>query len=447
MPLLLDRHLLLDGSGDVAVSNYTTAITGDLDVRVKCRATDWTPVANRMISTQFAGANYNYLFYLTPGGLLSFAYSTNGVALVTKTSSVALGTTAGLTDNLSDIWVRVVHDVDNGAAGNDVLFYYSTNGTTWTQLGTTQTTAGTVTRFNSAAAHLVGAYVVAGEPWAGRIYSAEIRNGIAGTIVANPDFTDPAWSWDATSGTDRLGNTWTLTGCRIDGWAPVVAEQHLSLNATNAAASNYTTAVTGDLDVRVKCRAADWTPAANVTLASQAGGAGARNWMLILESTATLRFYYSTDGTNWTTKGENVHLHDAVSLVDNVTDIWLRVTHDVDDGAAGSDVDFYYSWDGTTWVKYATAHTAATATRFNAVYAHKVGVNAVADNLWNGRIYKAEIRDGIAGTIVADPDFGNPSRFRPLVNTGTDAAGNTWTLSNGARIAGVPIIPSKLRGL
>lgn len=209
----MSTYLYSDGSGVPATADLTTAITGDLDVRAKIRATDWTPAGRwPSIAAQFEGANQNWAFHLDGSGALALYYSLDGTALLYAASTAVLQTAASLTDNVTDIWVRLVHDVDNGAAGNDIKFYYGTDGATWTQLGTTVTAAGTVARYNSTAVHYAGA--AAGLTyWTGRIYSAEIRSGIGGTAVAAPDFT--TWAVTDTVKDDAQGNTWTLTSAVI----------------------------------------------------------------------------------------------------------------------------------------------------------------------------------------------------------------------------------------
>jgi len=220
----------MDGYGDYATSNYTMAVTGDLTVIAKIRAADWTPSVLKIIACQTDGAtDRNWNFYLQTTGALVFSYSTDGTATVTKTSSAVLQTAASLTDNASDIWVKATHDVDNGAGGNDVKFWYSTDETTWTQLGTTQTTAGTVTRYNSTTAHRVGMMGSSWwASWAGRIYGVWAYSDLTETTcVLSPDFTTTPWSAGVTSGADAQGNTWTLTNAYIDwdqDWSRVVGQ-------------------------------------------------------------------------------------------------------------------------------------------------------------------------------------------------------------------------------
>jgi hypothetical protein len=326
-------------------------------------------------------------------------------------STVALGATAGLTDNLSDIWVKVTHDVDNGAGGNDVKFYYSTDGVAWTQLGTTVTTAGTVTRFGSTESHRVGAYAGTSNPWNGRIYSAHVLIGIGGAAVLNPDFT--AWTVGQTSKADAIGNTWTLTGCFV---VPA-------------------SSITGDLDVRVKCRAVDWTPASAMYLVSHAVDATHFGWGLRLLATSAPDFVFTVDGSTFI---QHLCTASLPGVVDNVTDIWIKVTFDADDGLGNAVTKFYTSSDGSTWTQLGSTVTDAAGPYVlysPAATGMKVGAYTSAGlGGWNGYIYKAEIRNGIAGTVVANPDFTDY-----IWGTGdtvnNDAKGNAWTLTNAKIIA------------
>lgn len=91
-------------------------------------------------------------------------------------------------------WVRVTLDVDNGASGHTVTFYTSSDGVTWTQLGTATTRGGTSALYYPSVRYEIGARTVSSEPVVdGRIYYVEIRNGIAGNPVTpvSPDNWEP----------------------------------------------------------------------------------------------------------------------------------------------------------------------------------------------------------------------------------------------------------------
>ncbi|MFH0980285.1 MAG: hypothetical protein V2A79_01940 [Planctomycetota bacterium] len=215
----MSTFLHLDGLSDWAASDYATPITGDLDVRAKVRATDWTPPGPYFVAGQWGAAgNLGWHLYLYSTGALVLETSSNGTATHNCICDVYLHDAVTLVDNSTDIWIRVTHDRDDGGGVNHVTkFYFSLNGTDWTQVGSTLTEAGAAAIFSTTAVMRVGndAYPTATLSWNGRIYSVEVRNGIGGTIVANPDFTASPWDVGETVNDDAQGNTWTLTGAYI----------------------------------------------------------------------------------------------------------------------------------------------------------------------------------------------------------------------------------------
>lgn len=181
------------------------SFAGDIDVRVKVRCDDWTPASVQVLVAKYGGgSNSSWLFRLNSAGTLNFIASANGSAsTVNATSTAATGFTDGFTG-----WLRVTLDVDNGASGNDTKFYTSVDGTTWVQLGSTVTTASTLSIYDSTVSVTVGGRPSAGETLIGNIYKAEVYEGIAGTLRASPDFS--AQSAGTTSFADAQGNTWTV---------------------------------------------------------------------------------------------------------------------------------------------------------------------------------------------------------------------------------------------
>lgn len=102
------------------------------------------------------------------------------------------------------IAVRVTHQ---GAAG-DITFYTATSiGGTWTQHGTVTHLAPVLSIFNSADPLYVGTRAGV-DPFLGSIRAIELRNGVGGTVVANPDFT--AQTPGVTSFNDAAGRAWTI---------------------------------------------------------------------------------------------------------------------------------------------------------------------------------------------------------------------------------------------
>lgn len=179
-------------------------ITGDLDVRVHVAADDWTPVAGGAVVAQWlvAGNQRGWITQINPAGTLTLFWSADGIATLTATSTAAPGGVDG-----QGLWLRYTLDVDNGAGGRDIRFYISTDdGITWQQLGATVTQAGVTSVFNSTANLTVGSYNNgATARLAGTVFSVEVRNGINGTIIADPDFQQPH---RYSSFEDDAGNTW-----------------------------------------------------------------------------------------------------------------------------------------------------------------------------------------------------------------------------------------------
>lgn len=182
-------------------------ITGDLDVRVHVAMDDWTPAANSTLCSKWTGSGNqrSWAFLVTTTGVLRFQWTTGGVTTITADSTVAPTVTNG-----AALWVRATIDVNNGAAGRDIRFYTSTDGDTWTQLGTTVTQAGT-TSIHSGSAELIVSGIDGGTSsrLSGKVSAMELRNGILGTRVARPEFG--AQAAGTTSFADAQGNTWTIT--------------------------------------------------------------------------------------------------------------------------------------------------------------------------------------------------------------------------------------------
>lgn len=183
------NYLYLPGvAGNYASTPDSAAvsITGDLDLRVKVAMDDWTPSANQVLIAKYNTSNISYLFRVNTDGTLGYIWSTDGTSTTTKSSSP---TATGITDG-SIKWVRVTHDVNNGASGNDVKFFTSDDGTNWTQLGGTVITAGTTSIYDGNAILEIGSFFGGGTSNArGKFFRAQVLNGIDGTVAFDADFS------------------------------------------------------------------------------------------------------------------------------------------------------------------------------------------------------------------------------------------------------------------
>lgn len=111
-------------------------------------------------------------------------------------------------------------------------------------------------------------------------------------------------------------------------------------------------------------------------------------------------------------------------------DTWYRVTLDVDDGNGNHVVTFYTSSDGETWTVFEAITVVGTTdikSEATTLYiAKRYGATATSIN---GSIYRAQVYDGIDGTMVADWDAARHLTSDAAGATSTDQFGNVWTLS------------------
>jgi len=196
-------------------------VTGDLDVRVEWDLLTWRPVNQFGLARKWVDDNdvfnnqASWVLDLRTDGTLRFYWATSGFF----SSSLDAQSTVAIPDDSTRLTVRVTIDVDNGAAGRDIKFWTSTTGVegSFTQLGATVTQAGVTSIFSSNSPVEVGRTVdgsaVQGDiPSAvqGKLYRFQMRSGIGGTVVADPDFT--AQDSGASTFTDSAGRVWTLNG-------------------------------------------------------------------------------------------------------------------------------------------------------------------------------------------------------------------------------------------
>ncbi|MBA4865906.1 hypothetical protein H1V43_32095 [Streptomyces sp. PSKA54] len=211
-----DPYLDLPGGSDYAETPDTAVldITGDLDVRLDASFANWLPPNGTGVNGtiemigKFGTTGQKSWFLGARNGVLYFEWSPDGTNTLSASSTVA-PVIPGAGGRLA---VRATLDVNNGSGGNTVRFYTAeTLDSPWTQLGDAVTQTGTTSIFNSTAGLRVGnATSFLFVPPTGHVHQAEVRSGLSGTVVANPDFT--AQPVGTTSFTDGAGRTWTLNG-------------------------------------------------------------------------------------------------------------------------------------------------------------------------------------------------------------------------------------------
>ena len=212
---------LAGASGDLAFTadHATLDITGDIDIRFDATLLNWyladrdlgqvdTSLRTELIGKfSTTGDQRSWILY-TRHGYLALEWSeagTSTVKSVTSTQQLAIPASGRLA-------VRVTLDVNNGASGHTAVFYTSDSiSGTWTQLGDAVVGSGTTSIFASTATLRIGdATNITYDEAIGSVHAAQVRTGIGGTVVANPDFT--AQTSGATSFVDSAGRTWQLNG-------------------------------------------------------------------------------------------------------------------------------------------------------------------------------------------------------------------------------------------
>lgn len=206
--------LLLPGASGAFAStpdDPALDITGDIDLRCDASLDDWSVVQNLVAKYEATGDNRSYRL-LTSSGLLRLEWSPDGTIASRLDAESTVTVPAGPGEQLA---VGATLDVDDGSGGWVVTFYTApSNAGPWAQLGTPVDNAGggTTSIFAGTATLNVGAALNDGSsnPASGTIHAAEVRDGIDGTVVADPDFT--AQPSGTASFDDDAGRTWTVNG-------------------------------------------------------------------------------------------------------------------------------------------------------------------------------------------------------------------------------------------
>jgi hypothetical protein len=206
--------------------------------------------------------------------------------------------------------------------------------------------------------------------------------------------------------------TWTSTGNPL----------RLAGVAGTAPSTPYSPAfvAAGDLRATIKLSLDDWTPGSNMNIGGHwdSGTGDNRGWKIYIASTGKPVLVWTTDGSVATQKTATSTA--AVGAADGAV-IWLRVTLDVDNGAAGNTVTFETSPDGATWTTLGSPVTAAGVTSIfpSTAPLYFGGDYAPLDLPMTGYLYSAILEKG--GVVVSAPTFDNASA------SFTDPQGNVWT--------------------
>ncbi len=189
--------------------------------------------------------------------------------------------------------------------------------------------------------------------------------------------------------------------------------------------------ITGDIDLRVDMAPAVWS--AQQMWIAKHGTAGQRSWFFYRSGAAAFRWRWSEDGST----DQALQANDFIK--DDGTRWQMRLTHDVDNGAADSLITYYDRDpalglsldDDTNWTTVGTDLTGATTSFFDGTFAVYVGTTVAQGDKFIGDIYQAVIKDGINGTTVLDADFTDltPAEVAAAAFTEDSAQAATVTLN------------------
>jgi hypothetical protein len=188
---------------------------------------------------------------------------------------------------------------------------------------------------------------------------------------------------------------------------PYDGANYLNLNAVDDYADTPDAAaldITGDIDVRCYCAPDDWTPAVIGGLLGKGVYTNQLSWRTYIRTDGTIGLQWSENGSSWLAGQWST---EAVDFADGRVH-WVRSTLDVDNGAGAFEVRHYTSDDGQDWVQLGSTITGGSTTNIYSSSAQlEVGRVAILGGYlpMAGKILRAQVYDGIEGTLVFDADF------------------------------------------
>lgn len=439
------------GSNAASGDNPEYDILGDIDLRADASLDDWfAPSTQSLVAKDTLIGNQRSYGMFVNSGLVQIRWSTDGTAL--NSTLVSSTETIPGFDRLA---VRATLDVDDGAGNNVATFYTgpSVEGP-WTQLGDPVVTPGVTSIFNSTSQMEIGsvnqgsAFLVTGV-----VHHVQVYDGIDGTLVADPDFTQQPEG--TTLFFDSTVHQWQLNGTasivqiqdgQVDDYEfffdienfyriiPVDPPAGLRLSGSfgdyASTPDDASLDLTSDVDMAIDVTT-DFTWDGTAYLFSKWGEAtNSRQYALRMTAGGTVTFVYSTTGADEVA----ISATELVPATPAPRRFALRVIFDADNEDGGNTTTFFIasSLEGA-WTRLGEpVVNAGTATIFVSGAVLEVGArdDGQADS-FAGTIHAAELLDGINGTPVANPNFDE----QPTGTTSfTDDAGKLWTVQGNSFI-------------
>lgn len=175
-----------------------------------------------------------------------------------------------------------------------------------------------------------------------------------------------------------------------------------------------------DLDIAIKYKPDSIASSVDRVLMSKEEGAGARSWVLELNTLNRPILWYTTNGTDIITDLAQDYIPDSIMQQTH----WVKCTVDGDDGTGNRVTSFFYSIDGGNWTACGTVTNPKQVSGFFNGSA-PIRMMTRAGTPMPGVFYEAWVKSSIDGPIIAYP------KITTVNNPFTDAFGNTWTFGAG----------------
>ncbi len=156
-----------------------------------------------------------------------------------------------------------------------------------------------------------------------------------------------------------------------------------------------------DLELFVKVRCSDWTPASSKYLLNCSNGYTKTAFGLRLNNDGKLHFQWaSVNGLATPDKGRLSSV--ATGFADGATK-WIKVTLKLDNGADGHAVRFWTSDNGQAWTELGAAFSGIGVTTLASEWDSTISVGSPSSLSTLFRVYDAGVRKGIDGQLMTGP--------------------------------------------
>jgi hypothetical protein len=189
-------------------------------------------------------------------------------------------------------------------------------------------------------------------------------------------------------------------------------------------ASNYVStpdsaalSITGDIDLRCQVALDNWATGSSQWVLSKWSVSGQFSYALEVANSGAIGIAISVDGTTTLQAFSSNTGFTAGSLY------WIRATW----SQSGQIATFYTSTDGVTWTQLGGTATLTAASIFDGTAPVEVGGRLLGTGSFGpGKYYRAQVYNGIAGTLVFDANF---TTKQVGANTFTESSSNAATVT------------------